>query len=57
LPDAPLRPLAENLWVADRPFKIPGGDMGTRMTVVRLSDGGLPAQPSTRSAFAYLPPR
>jgi hypothetical protein len=27
--------------VADRPLKLPVGDIGTRMTVIRLADGGL----------------
>jgi hypothetical protein len=39
--DRPLRPLAPNLWVADRPLKLVVGDIGARMTVVRLRDGGL----------------
>jgi hypothetical protein len=33
----PLRQLAENLWVADRPQSFFGIPVGTRMTVVRLS--------------------
>ncbi len=32
-----LRPLAENLWVADRPQYFYGLPVGTRMTVIRLS--------------------
>jgi Domain of unknown function (DUF4336) len=38
-----LRSLAPNLWVADRPFKLPLrlGDIGCRMTVIRLANGGL----------------
>jgi hypothetical protein len=36
-----LRNLAPNLWVADRPLKLAVGDIGTRMTVIRLTDGGL----------------
>jgi Domain of unknown function (DUF4336) len=38
-----LRSLAPNLWVADRPFKLPFilGDIRGRMTVVRLADGSL----------------
>jgi hypothetical protein len=40
--DAALRPLADDLWVADRPLRVlPGLDIGTRMTVVRLPDGGV----------------
>lgn len=38
LPPA-LAPLAENLWVATRPLPLVVGDVGTRMTVVRLRDG------------------
>ena len=36
-----LRELASNLWVAERPFRFFGVDVGTRMTVIRLRDGGL----------------
>lgn len=38
-----LRNLAPNLWVADRPFKLPFifGDIRTRMTVIRLANGSL----------------
>jgi len=36
-----LTPLAPNLWVATRPLVLFTGDVGTRMTVVRLRDGGL----------------
>ena len=36
-----LTPLAPDLWVAMRPLRLPVGDLGTRMTVVRLPDGGL----------------
>lgn len=38
---AVLRSLAPNLWVAERPLKLVVGDVGTRMTVVRLAGGGL----------------
>lgn len=37
----PLTSLAPDLWVATRPLPIAVGDLGTRMTVVRLPDGGL----------------
>lgn len=37
----PLRPLADNLWVAERPQKFYGLPVGTRMTVIRLADGKL----------------
>lgn len=36
-----LEVLAPNLWVAARPLKLIVGDIGTRMTVIRLADGGL----------------
>jgi hypothetical protein len=36
-----LRPLGRDVWVADRPLKLAVGDIGARMTVVRLADGGL----------------
>jgi len=38
---AALRELAPNLWVAERPLKLAVGDIGTRMTVIRLGDGSL----------------
>ena len=38
---SPLRPLAENLWVVDRPQSFYGLPVGTRMTVMRLADGRL----------------
>jgi hypothetical protein len=34
---APLRPLAENLWVAERPQSFFGLPVGARMTVIRLA--------------------
>ena len=37
----PLRPLAEDIWVADRPQTCYGLAVGTRMTVIRLSGGRL----------------
>jgi hypothetical protein len=36
-----LTSLAPDLWVATRPLKLAVGDIGTRMTIVRLPDGGL----------------
>ena len=36
-----LTPLAPDLWVATRPLPLVVGDVGTRMTVIRLSDGSL----------------
>ena len=38
---ATLEPLAPDLWVARRPLPLVVGDVGARMTVVRLRDGGL----------------
>lgn len=38
---APLRQLAENLWIADRPQTFYGLPVGARMTVMRLSEGRL----------------
>ncbi|HEX5067892.1 MAG TPA: DUF4336 domain-containing protein, partial [Myxococcota bacterium] len=37
----PLRQLAPDLWVADRPQSFYGLVVGTRMTVIRLDDGSL----------------
>jgi hypothetical protein len=39
--DGALRLLAPGLWVADRPLRLVVGDIGARMTVLRLHDGGL----------------
>ncbi len=39
--DAALRKLAEDLWVAERPQRFFGLEVGTRMTVIRLLDGSL----------------
>jgi hypothetical protein len=36
-----LRPLATDLWVAERPQRFYGLEVGTRMTVIRLADGSL----------------
>jgi hypothetical protein len=38
---APLRAIAPDLWVADRPQKFYGLPVGTRMTLIRLADGSL----------------
>ena len=38
---SPLKQLAENLWVAERPQAFYGLEVGTRMTVIRLADGSL----------------
>jgi hypothetical protein len=40
-PNEPLTSLAPGLWVATRPLLLAVGDIGTRMTVVRLPSGGL----------------
>ena len=37
----PLRALAPGLWVVERPLGNPLAEIGTRMTVIRLRDGGL----------------
>jgi len=36
-----LRELAPGLWVAERPLRFLGCELGTRMTVIRLTDGEL----------------
>jgi Domain of unknown function (DUF4336) len=36
-----LRPLSDDLFVLDVPFRMGGFDLGGRMTVVRLPEGGL----------------
>ncbi len=36
-----LRPLADDLWVTERPLRFLGCEIGTRMTVVRLASGDL----------------
>lgn len=36
-----LRQLDKNLWVLDKPFQTMGIDLGGRMTVVKLAEGGL----------------
>jgi hypothetical protein len=58
----PLTALAPDLWVATRPLPIVVGDIGARMTVIRLRDGGLllhspvPLDPTTRAALDALGP-
>jgi len=39
--DEPLRAIAPELWVADRPLPLIVGDVGARMTVARLPGGEL----------------
>jgi Domain of unknown function (DUF4336) len=59
---AVLEPLAPDLWVARRPLPLIVGDIGARMTVVRLRDGSLvlhsPVHPDdeTRAALDALGP-
>lgn len=36
-----MRQLAENVWVAERPQRFYGLEVGARMTVIRLADGSL----------------
>ena len=36
-----LEELAPGIWTVSAPLKLAGADLGTRMTVVRLSSGGL----------------
>ena len=58
----PLEPLAPDLWVATRPLKLWVGDIGARMTVMRLSDGALvlhspvALDPGMRAALDTLGP-
>jgi len=57
-----LTPFAENVWTATRKAKFLGVETGTRMTVVRMSDGGLfvhspvPLDDATRRAIDALGP-
>jgi hypothetical protein len=39
--NAPLRRLAPDLWIAERPQRFYGLEVGTKMTVIRLGDGSL----------------
>jgi hypothetical protein len=41
MPPPPLRRLADDLWVAERPQRFYGLEVGTRMTVIRLANGDL----------------
>lgn len=62
LDSSPLRKLADDLWVVDRPFAVVGIEIGTRMTVVRLPNGDLwlhspvPLDDETRAALDALGP-
>ena len=58
----PLDSLAPDLWVATRPLPLWVGDIGARMTVMRLRDGALvlhspvALDPDTRAALDTLGP-
>ncbi len=39
--ETPLEQLDSDLWIASRPLRLWIGDVGSRMTVVRLADGAL----------------
>ena len=60
LPAAMLEPLAEDVWIAARPLRFFGVEVGTRMTVVRVRGGGLfvhspvPLDRPTREAIDAL---
>jgi hypothetical protein len=62
MPAEPLCELDENLWVAARRLKLAVGDVGCRMTVIRLPSGGLllhspvPLDDATRRALDALGP-
>ena len=57
-----LRPIAPELWVAERPLRFLGVDLGIRATVARLRDGGLwvhspvALDPALRAAVHALGP-
>jgi len=57
-----LEPIADDLWVKARRLRFAGVETGTRMTVVRLADGGLfvhspiPLSERTRAAVEALGP-
>jgi hypothetical protein len=60
---AELRKIGDAIWVIERPMVVFGAlDMGTRMTVIRLADGGLflhsptPIDDATRAAVDALGP-
>lgn len=58
----PLEPVADNLWAAAAPQPFYGVQVGTRMTVIRLSSGGLllhspvPIDETLKSAIDALGP-
>jgi hypothetical protein len=57
-----LRLLDDGIWVADRPLRLAGIEIGTRMTVIRLNDGRLllhspvPCDEETRRALDAVGP-
>jgi Domain of unknown function (DUF4336) len=57
---AQLRPVTKDLWVMDHPLQVGGLHLGTRTTVVRLSNGGLwlhspgPLSPELMNEIAAL---
>jgi hypothetical protein len=57
-----LRQLAPDLWVAERPLRFAGLEVGTRMSVIALEDGGLllhspiPPDPELREELDALGP-
>ena len=57
-----LRELAPDLWVTERPLRFGGVEVGTRMSVIRLRDGGLflhspvPIDPEVRRGLDALGP-
>lgn len=59
---AELTPLAEGLWCAAQPLRFVGMELGARMSVVRLGDGGIwlhspiDPTPALRGAVAALGP-
>jgi hypothetical protein len=61
-PPPPLEVFAPGIWTTPRPQKFWGVETGTRMTVVKLSDGGLfvhgpvALDPATRAAVEALGP-
>jgi len=57
-----LKSIDTNLWTVDRPFGRLVGSIGTRMTVIKLADGGLflhspvKLDPELRAALDQLGP-
>jgi len=62
VPAESMEELADNLWAKERPLRFLGVETGTRMTVVRLSSGGLfvhspgPLDPELRALIGELGP-